>query len=51
MSIRAIGVITNTNLPDCMEPTTREEVVAVSKKSGTILANLWEAIIEAMGQA
>lgn len=51
MSILAIVVITNKNLPDCMKPTTLEEVVAVSKKSGTILANLWEAIIEAMGQA
>ena len=45
LSVLAIAVITNVNLPDCMEQTSIEEVIAASQKAGTILADLWDRII------
>ncbi len=48
LKILAIVVITNKNLPDCMEPTTIDEVVAVAAKSGAVLATLWGELIAAM---
>ncbi|MDZ7700025.1 MAG: purine-nucleoside phosphorylase [Deltaproteobacteria bacterium] len=49
LRILAIVVITNKNLPDCMEPTTLDEVVAVAGQSGEVLATLWGELIAAMG--
>lgn len=43
--ILAIVVITNVNLPDCMEKTSIEDVIASSKKSGETLRRLWERIL------
>ena len=41
----AIVVITNMNIPDCMDKTTIEDVVEASKKAGSTLSSLWEKII------
>ncbi|MFO7985744.1 MAG: purine-nucleoside phosphorylase [Desulfatiglandaceae bacterium] len=49
LSILAIVVITNKNLPDCMEKTSLDDVLAVAKHSGHALTKLWEMIIEAVG--
>jgi purine-nucleoside phosphorylase len=46
MKIIAIVVITNMNLPDCMEPTSLEKVIATAHKSGVKLTTLWKRIIE-----
>jgi purine-nucleoside phosphorylase len=46
MDIMAIVVITNMNLPDCMEKTSIDEVIATAQRAGTKLACLWERIIE-----
>lgn len=46
LKIIAIVVITNMNLPDCMEPTSLENVIATAHKSGSELTTLWERIIE-----
>jgi purine-nucleoside phosphorylase len=48
LSILAIVAITNVNLPDCMEQTTLEEVIAAANKSGQILTQLWEKIISSL---
>ncbi len=45
LSTMAIVVITNMNLPDCMEKTSSEEVIAAAQNAGTKLAILWESII------
>ena len=49
LRILAIVVITNKNLPDCMEKTSLDDVLAVTRQSGPLLARLWEEIIEALG--
>jgi len=46
MKIIAIVVITNINLPDCMEPTSLEKVIATARTSGLRLSSLWKKIIE-----
>lgn len=46
LKIIAIVVITNINLPDCMEPASLEKVIATAHKSGSELTTLWESIIE-----
>ena len=46
LKIMAIVVITNMNLPDCMEKTSIEDVIATAQNSGTILSNLWKNIIK-----
>jgi len=46
LKIIAIVVITNMNLPDCMEPTSLEKVIATAHKSGSELTALWKRIIE-----
>ncbi len=45
MKILAIVVITNMNLPDCMEETSLDAVIATAAKAGPSLSNLWERII------
>jgi purine-nucleoside phosphorylase len=45
LSIMAIAVITNMNLPDRIEKTSSEEVIAVAQSAGPKLAALWESII------
>ena len=46
MKIIAIVVITNVNLPDCMQPTSLEKVIATARTSGLKLSALWKKIIE-----
>ncbi|MBW1782911.1 MAG: purine-nucleoside phosphorylase [Deltaproteobacteria bacterium] len=46
LKILVIAVITNMNLPDCMEPTSIEDVIAASRRAGPVLSDLWERIIE-----
>ncbi|MFC1863378.1 purine-nucleoside phosphorylase [Thermodesulfobacteriota bacterium] len=48
LKVIAIVAITNVNLPDCMEQTTIEEVIAAANKSGKILSVLWEQIISSL---
>jgi len=45
LSIIAIVVITNVNLPDCMEKTSIEEVISNAERAGSKLSGLWEAIV------
>jgi len=45
LSIMAIVVITNMNLPERMEEISLEDVIAAANRSGPRLATLWEAII------
>ncbi|MDY6974407.1 MAG: purine-nucleoside phosphorylase, partial [Thermodesulfobacteriota bacterium] len=45
LKILAIVVITNVNLPDCMEKTSIEDVIATAQRAGPGLATLWESII------
>jgi purine-nucleoside phosphorylase len=45
LDILAIVVITNMNLPDCMEKTSIEMVIDVSRQAGPVLSELWERII------
>jgi purine-nucleoside phosphorylase len=45
LSIIAIVVITNVNLPDCMEKTSIEEVISNAERAGSKLSALWEAIV------
>lgn len=40
-----IAVITNMNLPDCMQKTSIDEVIATARNSGKTLSSLWEKII------
>jgi purine-nucleoside phosphorylase len=48
LKIMAIVVITNVNLPDCMEETSLEDVIAAANEAGSMLATLWERIIAAL---
>lgn len=48
LKIMAIVVITNVNLPDCMEKTSLEDVIAAANEAGSTLALLWERIIAAL---
>jgi len=45
LEVLAIAVITNVNLPDCMERTSMEDVIEASRKAGPRLSDLWERII------
>jgi len=45
LKIMVIVAITNVNIPDCMEKTSIEEVIATANRSSPILAELWERII------
>ncbi len=45
LKILAIVVITNMNLPDCMEKTSVEDIIDVSQQAGPVLSELWEGII------
>jgi purine-nucleoside phosphorylase len=45
LSMMAIVVITNMNLPDCMEKTSIEEVISNAEQAGSKLSGLWEAIV------
>ena len=45
MKILAIVVITNMNLPDCMEETSLDDVISTAQKAGPSLSGLWERII------
>jgi purine-nucleoside phosphorylase len=46
MDIMAIVAITNMNLPDCMDKTSIDDVIATAKKTGSTLACLWEEIVK-----
>ena len=46
LKIVAIVVITNMNLPDCMESTSLEQVIATAHESGSKLTALWKRILE-----
>jgi purine-nucleoside phosphorylase len=48
LKVLAIVAITNTNLPDCMTPTSIEEVIANAKKASPSLARLFTRIIEGL---
>lgn len=48
LRISAIVVVTNMNLPDCMQKTSVDEVIAVAEKSGATLSLLWEKIVEGL---
>ena len=48
LKILGIVVITNINLPDCMEETSLDAVIATAKKAGTTLSNLWEKIFHGL---
>jgi purine-nucleoside phosphorylase len=48
LRIAAIVVVTNMNLPDCMQKTSVDEVIAVAEKSGATLSLLWEKIVEGL---
>jgi len=48
LKVLAIVAITNTNLPDCMTPTSIEEVIANAKKASPSLARLFTKIIEGL---
>ncbi len=45
MKILGIVVITNMNLPDCMEETSIDSVIATANTAGPVLTDLWERII------
>ena len=45
LKILGIVVITNMNLPDCMEETSIDAVIATAERAGPSLSNLWERII------
>ena len=45
MRILVIVAITNVNLPDCMNKTSVEEVIATAQKAGPKLASLFKEII------
>lgn len=45
LSIMAIAVITNMNLPDRIEKTSLEDVITAAQSAGSKLAALWESII------
>ena len=48
LRILAIVVITNVNLPDCMEKASIESILATAEASGSRLSSLWERIIRGM---
>ncbi len=48
LRIMAIVVITNMNLPDCMQETSIEEVIATARESGKALSELWKKIIRGL---
>ena len=45
LDMLAISCLTNKNLPDCMQETTLEDVVAMAEQSGAALAQLLSAVI------
>ena len=48
LRIAVIVVITNVNLPDCMQKTSVEEVIAAAEKAGPLLTGLWEKVVAAL---
>lgn len=48
MDIITIVAIANMNLPDCMEKTSIDDVIATAEKAGSKLACLWEGIVEGL---
>ena len=48
LKVMAIVVITNMNLPDCMEETSLEAVIETAKTSGKALSRLWEQFISGL---
>ena len=46
LKIMVIVAITNVNLPDCMKPTSIEEIINTAARAGSSLRMLWEKIIE-----
>lgn len=48
LKIMAIVVITNVNLPDCMQGASLEEILAAAKRAAVSLSGLWEKVIQAL---
>ena len=48
LQILAIVVITNMNLPDCMEKTSIDDVIKISRQSGERLKELWGKIVRSL---
>lgn len=48
LRILAVVVITNVNLPDCMQKTSVEEVISTAETTGPVLTGLWERIVAAL---
>ncbi len=46
LKVMAATVITNMNLPDCMEGASVEQIVETARNASHSLADLWEAIIQ-----
>jgi purine-nucleoside phosphorylase len=51
LKVLAIAVVTNMNLPDCMNQTSVEDVIAASRKASPVLAALWQRIIKSLPAA
>ena len=45
MQVLVIAVVTNVNLPDCMAPSTIEDIISVAENASALLSVLWESII------
>ena len=48
LKIVVIVAITNVNLPDCMEESSIEDIIATANRAGKSLAVLWEKIVDAL---
>ena len=48
LKIMVIVAITNVNLPDCMEESSIEDIIATANRAGKSLAVLWEKIVGAL---
>jgi purine-nucleoside phosphorylase len=48
LKIIAVVVITNVNLPDCMEETSIEDVIKVAEEAGSNLSLLWEETVKGL---
>ena len=44
LRIAAVVAITNVNLPDCMEETSIEKVIAAAERAGPALTRIWERV-------
>jgi len=49
LKIGVIVAVTNVNLPDCMQASSIEEVIANAERAGVVLTRLWRGVIEELG--